>query len=686
MLVFMEKISLIIFLTFGIILNHTYAEVISRDTLDNKGLSGVDTLSSTVFDSTTTNDSLTNKKAVVQNKFIYQSGIADSSSYTTRIRRSFYSKEDYRNFSDILNYVPFSFSQDLGSIGQPNEQMFYGLGFGNITYMSDGIYLNNRWQNSFDLNKLNNEIIDSVEISTLPKGFIYSPYNNQVAIMFTNRAKYSLRPITQLKFYQASYDEGMVDVLFNLPVTNKFSVMLNVSNTAIDSRFSNSDYESWKINTQLLYQINDKINIKASYFFSYDTLALFGGLDTNKMLDDNFSTVLYGVDGTNSSRYQLTYNNSGNVKALFKLFPNLKSDFTIYFNSTSQKFIQNIDQSFQNIPTINHSNFYYTFGLYFRNTYSQKELSADIIANYETTNVNGNLFSKNQNQNIFSVSGNIKFPIISSEYFQPSVFGKISSDDGDILIGYGADITGLIFNRISYYAGVSNFQKQASMLEREIYSYPNNTKCNPSENQTLEIGVRLNYDWINGKISYFNLSSNNMYVPRIENNGDTLLVNETSNYILNDIKNSGININIILDMWRFTVTNNLSYYFSSREERVYASPDYTWAGKVYYNDVLFNNNLKLKTGMNFRFAGGQLPFVYDYEKSLQVTETLTPYVTFNSIPPSLQLDLFLAGTIQESATLFVTLENILDTKYYIVPYYFKQSITLRFGVSWLLYD
>jgi hypothetical protein len=90
--------------------------------------------------------------------------------------------------------------------------------------------------------------------------------------------------------------------------------------------------------------------------------------------------------------------------------------------------------------------------------------------------------------------------------------------------------------------------------------------------------------------------------------------------------------------------------------------------------------------VTYRLAGGQLPFVYDFEKSLQITTELTPLVQYDSVPSSFQLDLFLAGTIQESATIFVTLENVLDTEYYIVPYYFKQPITLRFGVSWLLFD
>jgi hypothetical protein len=101
---------------------------------------------------------------------------------------------------------------------------------------------------------------------------------------------------------------------------------------------------------------------------------------------------------------------------------------------------------------------------------------------------------------------------------------------------------------------------------------------------------------------------------------------------------------------------------------------------------MFDNNLKLKMGINYRYTGGQIPFVYDYEKSLQLAQTLTPMVTFSAISPTFQLDLFLAGTVQEQATIFVTFENALDTEYYIVPYYFKQATTLRLGVSWLLYD
>ncbi len=683
----MKNFFLIILFSVFILLSNISAFTILSDTLVNKGAYSTDTLLTSVLDSTLCNDSLVNSNVNYHDNFIRQTGIDDSSNYITRIPRYLFSTEDYRNFSDILTYSPFFFLQDLGSIGQSNEQMMYGLGFDNISFMRDGILLNNRFQNSYDLNKLNNEIIDSVEVATITKGFLYSAYNNPISLIFTNRSKFPTRPITQLKFYQASFDEGMVDVLFHLPVTNKFSVGLNVSNTAIDSRFSNSDYESWKINSQIFYQINDKVNISANYFFSYDTLALFGGLDTNVMLNENFSPVLYESSNGNSSRYKLTYDNSGSIKVLSDIFPNLQSDLTLYFNSSSQKFIQNTDKQYDRVPSINHGNYFHTYGVSLRNIYSLQAVLIDVIANYESSFFQADIFSNDFSQNIFSISGDIKLPIIKNEYFVPSVFGKVSRFGDNTLVGYGADISGSITNNFSYYAGASYFQKQVSILEKEFYYNDKNNFPFPSDNKTMEVGVKFKFDLAHGKISYFNYMSNNSVIPYTEAIvSDSLLINEISTYTSKNINNSGLNINIIAKLWKFTFSNNLSYYFNSREDRVYASPDYTLAGKIYYNDILFNNNLKLKTGVNYRYTGGQLPFVYDFETLAQITDALTPMVSFDSIPPSLQLDLFLAGTIQERATIFVTLENTLDSEYYIVPYYFKQPITLRFGVSWLLYD
>ena len=679
--------SIVIFLVIINVLTNTLSISQSADALGIIEVHGIDTTNTTFPDSSIFVDSSKVKPKVIANTFIVSIGLDDSSDYISRVNRFSFSTEDYRNFSDILTYMPFFFLQDLGSLGQPNEQMVYGLGFGNISFLHNGVLLNNRLKNSYDLNKLGSGLVDSIEVAPITKGFLYSVYNNPLSIAFYSRNKFPIQPITQLKYFQASYDEAMVDVLFNIPITNKLSFGINISNTTIDSRFENSDYESWKVGAQINYQINDKVNITANYFFSYDTLALFGGLDTNIMLDDDFSTVLYESSSSVSSRYQLTYNNYANIKVLAKLIPNLKTDLTFYFNSTSQKFLQNANSSFNDIPSIIHGNYFQTIGLSLRNIYTQNIFSIDITANIENSSFNTDVLYQNLDESIYSISGEFKLPILNNKYFVPSVFGKANNFNSETLIGYGGEITGSLSSRASYYVGYSNFQQQASALERNFSPWFTEPKASPSDNTAFEIGLKLDYESIFGKFSYFQFASNNHLFPEIiQNPNDSLLINEVSSFNTRDISNSGFNLNFNFVLWKFLFSNNLSYYLSSRDERVYASPDYSIAGKIYYRDILFNNNLKLKTGISYRFTGGQQSFVYDFEKSLQITKTPTSLISFSPIPASIQVDLLLAGTIQDRATIFVTMENVLDSEYYVIPYYFKQSRTLRFGVSWLLFD
>jgi len=181
---------------------------IYSDSLVNKGLDAYDTLNIISNDSLISKDSVSNKTNEKSFRFIKSLPITENQQYFEPIKKSEYETEDYRNLSDILTYQPFGFNQDLGSLGQPNEQMFYGLGFGNVSYLNDGVLLNNRWQNAYDLNRLNNELIDSMQIAPITKGFLYSSYNNPISILINSRFEYPTNSITKMKFYQASYDEG----------------------------------------------------------------------------------------------------------------------------------------------------------------------------------------------------------------------------------------------------------------------------------------------------------------------------------------------------------------------------------------------------------------------------------------------------------------------------------------------
>jgi len=137
---------------------------------------------------------------------------------------------------------------------------------------------------------------------------------------------------------------------------------------------------------------------------------------------------------------------------------------------------------------------------------------------------------------------------------------------------------------------------------------------------------------------------------------------------------------------------NASYYFDAQSRSDFKLPKFTSSSSFYYVDTLFKKNLHLKTGFNFYSIGSQDYTSIDFEKSIisnsiwdPATGNVSP-ISASQISPSFLLDFFLAGKIQNSATVYFVFENLLDTKYFIVPYYPKQARGIRFGVAWEFLD
>lgn len=611
--------------------------------------------------------------------------------YGSKIKEKNFKTDDYRTSADLFTYLPYGFLQDLGQFGQPNEQMFYGMGFGNIGYSRDGVRLNSPWQNSFDLNRLAFERTDSLEIIPLTRGFLFDLYNNPVGVNFYTRDYFSPRPVTRLKFYQASFDEGFIDLLFHTIVSRRFSFGFGLTVSGIDSRYSNSDYESWKFNGKFSYMFNKNLFIRANYYFTNDSLALNGGLPTSSNVNGYYSNVLY------SDRYQLSTNHYGDIKALATIFPNSKTDLTLYYQYDKQKFRQNANDKDANIPKIINDNSYQTIGMSFRNDYVNDYFNILASANYEFVDYSLEFMNTYQQENTFAVAGQLQLTPIES-LIVPTFYAKYTNYANTSYLGFGGDVNIVLSDLLTLYGGLSFYSKPHSIMER-YYSNAQNIPADyslqkspdKSKVKALEIAAKFNLDFFYANISYFTYSNTNAFKPIINNYADSLLINEISILESYSQSISGVNIDFNFRVWKLLFSNNVTYYFQTNNEDYTAKPDFSVAGKLYYINMLFNNNLRLKTGVNYRFTGEQPYFVYDFEKSMQtrfVTSDAggTHLIKNEIVPTSFQFDLFLAGTIQEVATVFLVLENVTANDYYIVPYYYKQPQMLRLGVSWILFD
>jgi hypothetical protein len=92
------------------------------------------------------------------------------------------------------------------------------------------------------------------------------------------------------------------------------------------------------------------------------------------------------------------------------------------------------------------------------------------------------------------------------------------------------------------------------------------------------------------------------------------------------------------------------------------------------------------------WSGKQDFILYDFQKSTQ-TKLIRRFgsngielISNESTGASFQMDLFLAGTIQEVAIVYFVFENVFGIRNYIVPYYPTHSSGIRLGLSWELFD
>jgi hypothetical protein len=395
---------------------------------------------------------------------LYERALLESKAIgTTLTTRELY-QTNYRYGGNFSNLYPNGFLQDLGSLGQPNEITLYGLGYGSIGHLKDGMTINNRWQNAYDWYHFQSESIDSLELMPLPRGFYYSPFNNPVAINFITKSNVDFRPLSRLRFYQAPNDEALVDVLFNTYLFKRTTLRVQVTNSSIDNIFGRdtikSDYSSWKVLTSLRYMLNNNLNLIGTYNFLRTTIGLYGGMQKEELGEQLLSsTPVY------SDRIQKTVNHNFNFKLLGTFIEELPGELNFFYQFNDQYYKQGFETSNPQIPKFANTNKFTSYGINFRQALLLEDIQFEVLANYEQTKYDTDILKTNAIENALSIGGKTELDLLDK--FFPAAYVKLLRYNQESFFGFGADLPVIINNELSLYAGGSIFAKPSSILERQ---------------------------------------------------------------------------------------------------------------------------------------------------------------------------------------------------------------------------
>jgi outer membrane receptor protein involved in Fe transport len=562
---------------------------------------------------------------------------------------------DYRYAADILKEFPFTFIKDKGFIGQAAETFMYGAGYAEVNYLQDGILYNNRYDNSFDLNNIQFEFVDSIEIIPSPRGFLYGLSPNPVSINFITKDYLSVTPYSRIKYYQGPSGETYVDGLFSALLLKNLNVSFDITNRNFDSTYTNSDFGMWQAKIRLKYFLSNSFNITGAYGYIKSEKGLNGGVnvdsivianpDINSLLYDDISAPVNFVN-----RNQEYIQHYFNLKLLTKVSKNSRGNFDLYFRFNQDKVsaIETVRTEIKQKSKI--------YGINLKQDFSKDLFKISVIGNFEHQKFNSdavenNLYSQSSNiinklslASIASLNllNDSLIPSVFYKYFRGRNYGEINNSD---LSGAGADVSYKLDNNFKFYLGYSNFKINKD--SKRINSFE--ASANYIEQSLFCSLIIFNRDLITGE-SY----------PQIT-----------------DYKNTtGIGLKLNYQLEKLLIEADGEYFLNAKDNN--EMPDLNFMSGIYYKDILFNSNLNLKTGFLFYYTGKQiLPQIY--------SQNVLSYFN-NQIDPSLNIDFTLVGEIQKAATVYFTWENLLGKKYFITPFYPMPSRGIRFGIAWELFN
>jgi hypothetical protein len=618
------------------------------------------TISDSTFalqDTVQVNDSLLTKVKRDSIAPLYASILSDKSFIISNHELS---HNDYKYTGDFLRLLPFNFIKDLGFSGQQNETFLYGVGNNSISYLMDGVSVNDRYSNSLNLNLIQSEDVDSIEIVPLPRGFLYGAYSNPVSVNFITNDFITKQPYTRIRFYQGANRDMMFDGSFNAKIMNRLIASFDITNRILDETYDATEYSIWQGKFKLKYLLSNDVNIIASYNINDYKSGYSGGVNVDsitasgRVVDDVMYSSLENPPMFYPNGRLNTLTHLPRLRVLATPTKWLKTDASVYYLYNDFK---KVTESTGFAETK-------TYGLNINNNIKYSLLTFGLNLDYEKTKSLASglvepfpLSTYSFENDVTKFSGSLIISADIDSTFIPSLFYKISNSRADYLIfdrlgndeqtssGLGLDILFRVEQSFNFYIGSSVFK-------------PNNSSS--SGYSFVEVGAEYYTDFIDLDIKYFL----NEYTYRNYNRFDFEYVRFFGN-----LEGFSGSVNFKLG---FFILESISSLYSPRANSTINVPNFQTQTGLYFKDILFDNNLDLKTGFVFYYTGKNN--VFTYENGLV------------EVPASNKLDFTLVGEIQKTAIIYFTWQNLLGNNYYITPYYPMPGRSIRFGVAWEMFN
>ncbi len=582
----------------------------------------------------------------------------------------------YLNTYEILEHLPFAFKSDFGFMGSPHELSGFSSSGNETSYLINGIPINNRLKNNLNLNLLNPEAINSIELSNASRSFLFNSGESNSAVNINTYYPAPKLIYSRIRASLAANEEGFFAAEYSNLLFGKamFSFFLNHSSYGDSTKRLNDLFSNWNILAQVKYPLSDNASASFDFLYSKAKTGLSGGADTSS--GDIFNRIAGNVRFTDRYTKETVYNYNLHLSYSPFHFMNLKADYSYQFFLENYRYNTDITE----IPpgefksNIDHKYHVNLIKL-------SSEIKSDffsLLVSYSNENLNSvsGLPQGNLANNFSELTGIASFYLFDS-LLVPSVFAKQSTNSG---FGSGADLSYKLADELTISAGFSRYEINKARLL--IASEADNSDIV----NVFSAGIKYQFGNNDLYAGFFARKYDNYKQPIVNNPDSSFYSVGYKNFGQNTFSGVNLSAKLLLSRILFDFNGNIS--FSDRKE-LQTVPELYFRAYLMYKNIHFEDNLEIEAGPIITYNSGLNYKYYNFERGfsfLNFSENGISSTSGKKTASHFRVDLHAAGRIQKRAVLSLTLENLLNSEYFMIPFYPTSERVFRIGLSWEFSD
>ncbi len=578
---------------------------------------------------------------------------------------------------DILSTLPGVYVRDQQSPGQYSGITIRGEDWRSVAFLMNGRLMNEPASGTYNLYYFSPEYIERMETVTGVRAFLFGLNATAGAVNLVTKNYLANRPFSKIYFTQGPYNYQFSDGTFAQNITRDFNLSFGFQHQGNDGRFTNSAHDAWNVRTKLRYEPTPGFDIILSEYFTSTKTEMNGGVDVGTQVTADAFGVVAPVLNNDTRERVFRHDLDLTLRAHFLGDTTNASTLTFYYSHNRREF-RDEARSGASRPVVEADHISSWMGGLFTQTLANKWQALTLRGNAELRQVEGSpTIGRRRN---FIGSASAQEELFLPYGFTVAGFARLDRYLKESYTGIGGDVRWRFTDNFQLCGGYSLSRRLPTYTEL-AWSGVAAPKRTTLAEKHRQFGFGVEWDGEHGKVSitYFQKTIENPILIL------TPFTTLSSSFPPISIENAGEGVKTTIGgvegafairIWRLFLEGTLLFQNeANRKSNEALLPEFSARGGVFFRDKLFQDHLDLKAGFQGRVITKHHGATFNPE--------VLAYAMHSgpTIGPASSLDFLMIAHIGD-AYIHLLWQNLLDTKYFLTPYYPVEERSVRFGVAW----